>query len=140
MKWIFEYEAGVAQVVEQRTENPRVVSSTLTPGTICKALQIKRLQGFSFALSQCLSRGGFLAGFLARVKKGLFRQGIRADSFSRLLQHPLANFKPDVENRHIQRLMQLLAAGRVYTLPDTHIFHYHLRACLPVSAGISKRQ
>jgi hypothetical protein len=39
--------AGIAQLVEQRTENPRVTGSNPVPGTYGKLLEIIRLQGVS---------------------------------------------------------------------------------------------
>jgi hypothetical protein len=38
--------AGIAQLVEQRTENPRVTGSSPVPGIILKALEIIVFQGF----------------------------------------------------------------------------------------------
>ena len=34
LTFLFKHRAGIAQLVEQRIENPRVGSSTLPPGTI----------------------------------------------------------------------------------------------------------
>ena len=67
MKWIFEYEAGVAQVVEQRTENPRVVSSTLTPGTILRSPVSNWLTG----LLLCFGRGFHTLALAARLQSFL---------------------------------------------------------------------
>lgn len=39
-------QAGIAQSVEQRTENPRVTSSSLVPGIYKKPLKTLRFKGF----------------------------------------------------------------------------------------------
>jgi hypothetical protein len=40
------FQAGIAQLVEQRTENPRVTSSSLVPGIINKTPETYSFQGF----------------------------------------------------------------------------------------------
>jgi hypothetical protein len=40
------FQAGIAQLVEQRTENPRVTSSSLVPGITHKTLEAHSFQGF----------------------------------------------------------------------------------------------
>ena len=41
-----EKEAGIAQLVEQRTENPRVTSSSLVPGICFKRLHREVFGGY----------------------------------------------------------------------------------------------
>jgi hypothetical protein len=44
--------AGIAQLVEQRTENPRVTSSSLVPGITLNPLRLSSLRGFSILYSR----------------------------------------------------------------------------------------
>lgn len=43
-------QAGIAQSVEQRTENPRVTSSSLVPGISLKPLKLTGFKGFIFLI------------------------------------------------------------------------------------------